>query len=212
MVMVITVIITASIKTIIPTKLVVTHPMRFKITVPSVGLAIMTAVLLLFASVNLFSNFRPTASANDNLANQLSQSTALTFSERLKTYSELRMQQEALLALNPIEPYAWMRLAFLRNATQGNRRHAFEALRFADMIAHPDNVGGLERILMWRDYADVQSEAERAREKELWRIGYRQNWYYLMEMANRRGIWRDLRAALMEDPELAARWNKKHPQ
>ena len=186
-----------------------TQPMPFKVTTPSTGLAVMVAVLLVFASINLFANFRPTASANDHLANQLSRSSALSFAERLKAYTEMRSRQEALLVQNPIEPYAWMRLAYLRNVTQGNRRSAFEALRFADTIAHPDNVGGLERILMWHDYADVQTQAERAYEKVMWRTGYRENWYYLIETASRKHLFDNLKSAVMEDPELAARWNKK---
>ncbi len=186
-----------------------THGMPFKLSVPPAGLAVMVAALLVFASINLFSNFRPTASANDHLANQLNQSGALGFAERLKAYTKMRSEQETLLVQNPIEPYAWMRLAFLRNATQGNRRHAFEALRFADTVAHPDNVGGLERILMWHDYADVQTEAERAREKEMWRTGYREKWYYLVQTARRNRLFDNLKEAVLEDPELAARWNKK---
>lgn len=180
-----------------------------KPSVQTIGLAIMAAVLFVFASINILSNFRSVAAANDRLANQLNQASALEFSTRLKTLVDLRIQQEALLVQNPIEPYAWMRLAYLRNITQGNRRHAFEALKFADTIAHPDNVGGLERILMWRDYADVQTPEERNHEKDLWRTGYRQNWYRLGETAYRHNLIRSLKDAVMEDPELAVIWGKR---
>lgn len=186
-----------------------TQSISIKFTAQTVGLAVMAVLLLALASVNLFSNFRPVAAANNRLANQLNQAAALQFSERLKVFAELRRQQEALLAENPIEPYAWMRLSYLRQATQGNRRQAFEALRFADTIAQPDNVGGLERILMWHDYADVQTDVERDREKELWQAGYRQNWYRLMETATYHRLLDDLKSAVIEDPELAARWNNK---
>lgn len=178
------------------------------ISVSVAGLAMLALVLLGFAAVNLFGTFKPVAAANDQLANRLNQSFALSFSERIKVYADLRTQQELLLIQNPIEPYAWMRLAYLRNITLGNRRHAFEALKFADVVAHPDNVGGLERVLMWHDYADVQNEAERTHIKDMWRAAYRQNWYNLMYTAKRRELLDDLKAAVMEDPELAEMWNK----
>ncbi|MBY0429210.1 MAG: hypothetical protein K2Q32_08325 [Alphaproteobacteria bacterium] len=181
-----------------------------KLSMRIISLAVMAALLLGLASINLFSNFRSVAAANDQLANKLNQSDALDFQARLKIYAELRAQQEALLIQNPIEPYAWMRLAYLRSATQGNRRYAFEALRFADAIAQPDNVGGLERILMWHDYASVQTEAERKHEQELWQTAYRLNWYSLFDMATYHHLLNELKSAIMEDPELAARWNKTH--
>lgn len=187
-----------------------TQSLPIKLSVQTFSLAGLAAILLAFASINLFSTYRPVAAANDHLASQLNQSSALEFSARLKAYSALREQQEGLLAENPIEPYAWMRLAYLRNATQGNRRHAFDALRFADTIAKPDNVGGLERILMWHDYTDVQTEAERKRMNELWRTGYRHRWYYLIETATTHQLLDELKSAVMEDPELAVRWNKKN--
>ncbi len=180
-----------------------------KWSVQTVGLVVLAVVLLAFSCVNVFLNFRPTAEANENVYDDLYESAALAPAERQDVYAELRQQQEFLLVQNPIDPHAWMRLAFLRNATQGNRRYAFEALKFADAIAHPDNDGGLERTLMWHDYADVQTHAERQRETELWRTAYRQHWDNLGTLVRQHHVLDDLKAAVLSDPVLAARWNKK---
>ncbi|NDE89796.1 MAG: hypothetical protein EB059_01445 [Alphaproteobacteria bacterium] len=180
------------------------------ITPTNLGITALAVLLFGFAAVNLWADFRPTAAANDRIAHQINQSSALGFAPRLTLLSDLREKQEALLARNPIDSYAWIRLAYLRQQTMGNRPFAFEALRFADMISYPDNLGGIERILMWRDYADMQSDAERSHEKDMWRLGYRLNWYDLETVATQRGLRDVLVDAIKDDPVLHQRWQTRH--
>lgn len=167
-------------------------------------------VLLICAGSNLLIGSRPVAAQNDRIANAVNQSTAMEFSQRVQKSVELREQQESLLHQNPFEPYAWIRLAYLRQITQGNRRYAFEALRFADMISYPDNVGGIERILMWHGYADVQTQAERDREAQMWRTGFQENWYHLNEAAQHNHLWEVLKDAVRQDPFLTQEWIRRH--
>ncbi len=146
--------------------------------------------------------------ANEQLAITLNQSDALPFAQKVQSYANLLKQQEALLIQNPIEPYAWMRLSFLRKNAIGDRAGAFDALRFADKIAQPDNAGGMERILMWRDYADLHTNADKAREVDMWRRSYRENWDNMYNVIARHHLHHVFDMAIEGDPELLARLNK----
>lgn len=172
------------------------------------AMGLLAALLIWFAVINLFSGFRPTTAANDKLAVALNQSDALPLARKIESYVDLFKQQEALLIQNPIEPYAWMRLSFLRKSVLGDRVGAFDALRFADKIAQPDNVGGMERILMWRDYVDLHTDADRAREVDMWRRSYRENWDNMYNVIEAHHLHHVFDMAIEGDPELLARLNK----
>ncbi|MDX1921777.1 MAG: hypothetical protein SFW65_01425 [Alphaproteobacteria bacterium] len=179
-----------------------THPARL------VSMAALAAALIYFAGVNLFSDFRPVVNANDTLAIQLNQATALRMTARVARFAELLQRQEALLVENPIEPYAWMRLSYLRLNTGDTRQSAFDALRFADKIAQPDNVGGMERILMWHDYADIHTDADKEREVQMWRKAYRGDWDNLYNVIAAHRLHHVFDKAIEGDPQLLAKLNK----
>lgn len=171
-------------------------------------MAVLAVALLGFAAINLFYDFKPAVDKNDALAIQLNQAAALPKLQRLDRFMALRQRQEALLAENPIEPYAWMRLSYLRQNTGESRPSAFDALRFADKIAQPDNVGGMERILMWHDYADIHTDADKDREVQMWRKAYRGDWDNLYNVIAAHHLHHVFDMAIEGDPELLAKLNK----
>jgi hypothetical protein len=170
--------------------------------------ALLAVMLFVFAGINLFSNFRPVATANNDLANKVIRSILLDDVPRHDLLVEVSKQQEALLLQNPIEPYAWMRLSFARKMTDGNPQNAFNALRFADSVAQPDSAGGLERIMMWHSYADIHTDADKKREREMWRQAFRADWPNLYKTIAANRLHHVFDVAIEEDPVLLEKLNK----
>lgn len=169
----------------------------------------LAVVLLLCAGINLFADFRSSLRANDVLALQLNQSDALNFADKMARYGSLLAHQQALLAQNPIDPYGWARLSYLRKTYLGDRQGAFEALRQANMLAGAERLGLLERVLMWHGFADLHNDDDRAREEQMWRLAYKQGWFATAAAARTHGLGDVLERAVQKDPALLENWEKR---
>ena len=129
------------------------------------ALALFGATLAGFAFVNLTGHGTPYAKLNDQIVIDLAGANTLEGEQRLQLLTQLREKQEAALAGDPAEPFAWARLAWLRLITQGDKTDAFAALRLSDLVSPGEPRQLPERALMWRQFASAEDESQQAYQK-----------------------------------------------
>jgi hypothetical protein len=121
-----------------------------------------------FSYSNLTGTLALFADQNDRIVVDLKAADGLTGSDHIQALSQLRERQEKALAGEPAEPFAWARLAYLRQATQGDMPDAFAALRLSDLVSPGEPRQLPERAFMWRQFASVENAGQRAYQSLLW--------------------------------------------
>jgi hypothetical protein len=191
------VIITGGTKTITPISWLIT-------------LALMAVVLGGLSYVNLSGRNLPTAAVNDRIVADLVNAQAMPTDSRLPQLIELRERQENALAADPAEPFAWARLAWLRLATQGDAPDAFAALRISDLVSPGEPRQLPERALMWRQFADIEDNDQKAYQNVLWQKAFQMQRDATWKIATQNGIVKEVGDSLKQtDPDLYEEWKAR---
>jgi len=167
-------------------------------------------MLAFFSAINLFWAITPVATRNEYIYNELDKAVNLPVPARLALFSDLREQQEKALARKPGDPYGWARLAYLRIATQGNLKSAFEALRMSDLVSPYEAPQLPERAAMWHKFTSVETKDQLSYQDTLWQKAYSMKPDTTWETAKREGIIKEAGESLMrKDPALYEEWKNR---
>jgi hypothetical protein len=167
-------------------------------------------VLAFFAAINLFWSMAPVSVSNDHIDEELNKAESMPVASRLSLFTDLRVQQEKALSRKPGEPYGWSRLAYLRLATEGNQKAAFDALRMSDLVSPYEAPQLPERAVMWHKFANIESKDELAYQDTLWQKAFRLEDDATWAIAKRDNIVKEVGDALArKDPALADQWKAR---
>ena len=185
-----------------------------KLTIPiekaPIGYIALGLALATLSALNLFWTLTPVAALNEKIFNTIESSSTLPVPDRLSLYSDLRQQQQKALTRKPAEAYGWARLSFLRLATQGNKKAAFEALRMSDLVSPYEPPQLPERAYMWSKFRDVETKEQQDYQDILWGKAYGLSGDATRQLAERQKIVESVGAALKRRfPSLYTDW-KKH--
>jgi len=173
-------------------------------------LALFGVMLACLAFINLSGRATPSVKINDRIVTALGGARSLPVDLRLPLLTELREQQEKALSEEPAEPFAWARLAWLRIATQGDAQDAFAALRLSDLISPGEPRQLPERALMWRQFAPVEDDSQKAYQNVLWQKAFQMQRDATWTLAVQNGITNEVGNALKQtDPDLYEEWKER---
>jgi hypothetical protein len=164
-------------------------------------------LLVVFAVTALCFGLTPLADQNAVIAKNLMQSDALEKASRQVEQVDLLKKQVENLKQNPAEPFAWARLAYLRFTAERRPRAAFAALKMSDMVSPHEPRQLVERAFMWHDLRQMQGEAERAYQTELWVRAFDEQRGLMIQTAYKRGLIKEVAAAFRTvDEDLYRDW------
>jgi hypothetical protein len=163
-----------------------------------------------FAFLNLTGQLAPFAAQNDKIVADLAHADTLSGTERLQLLTQQRERQEKALAGDPAEPFAWARLAYLRQVTQGDMPDAFAALRLSDLVSPGEPRQLPERALMWRQFASVEDKDQKAYQSILWTKAFRLQRDPTWAIAMQNNIVPEVGDALKQnDEDLYEEWKSR---
>jgi hypothetical protein len=128
----------------------------------------LSVVLIVLGSANIFYTVRPFAERNHQIEESFNRASVLPSAERIVAEKILLSEQENVLARIPSEPFAWTRLAFMREDVLDDKKSAFAALRMSNLVSPNEPRQKIERALMWYEFNSVEDESEQAYQTSLW--------------------------------------------
>jgi hypothetical protein len=128
----------------------------------------LSVVLIVLGSANIFYTVRPFAERNHQIEENFNRASVLPSTERIVAEKILLSEQENVLARIPSEPFAWARLAFMREDVLDDKKSAFAALRMSNLVSPNEPRQKLERALMWYEFNSVEDKSEKAYQTNLW--------------------------------------------
>jgi len=152
---------------------------------PLIVCGFLALVLGAFAAINLLTTITPFAARDHDIERAFNSMSVMTGESRRAAAVALLPEQESVLARIPSEPFAWARLAYLRQTAGHDPEAAFQALRMSNMVSPNEPRQKLERALMWYDLRAVEDTEQQAYQTELWKK--------VIDMPNDK-TWQDLKA------------------